>query len=504
MVNGHPLVYLDTAATALRPVSVTRALVDYYQTDNANPGHGGTLHTLARRSGERYEAARRTAARFVNAADPAEIVWTRGTTDAINLVAAAWGSANLERGDEILTTVAEHYSNLLPWQHLARRTGAKLRHLDIHDSGRLRIEDLDRLLTSRTKLVAFSHVSNVLGLVVDAKPICRRAHQAGAVVLIDGAQSAPHLAIDVQNLECDFFAFSGHKMFGPMGMGVLWARRSILERMPPYQSGANMAHDADLESARYADLPFKFQAGTANVAGPVGLAAAIEFMAQAKRDGLEDHEKALGRHLVNRLSSIRRVNVAGSVRDEDRIPLITFSVDGVPAADIVMAMDAAGDRRPRRRHGRAAAAEAAGTDGSRPRVALRLQHHRRDRSVRRHTGGVPAEAGSTLSEPHPVTADREKWLILVQQLPASPSNARVKTWRRLQQLGAVALKNSVYVLPNSPAAREDFEWIKTEIIDLKGQAAILAANAPASEEQEIMASFRRLRGGGLFGAARRD
>jgi cysteine desulfurase / selenocysteine lyase len=341
-VNGHPLVYLDTAATALRPVSVTRALVDYYQTDNANPGHGGTLHTLARRSGERYEAARSTAARFVNAADPAEIVWTRGTTDAINLVAAAWGSANLERGDEILTTVAEHYSNLLPWQHLARRTGAKLRHLDIHDRGRLRIEDLDRLLTSRTKLVAFSHVSNVLGLVVDAKPICRRAHQAGAVVLIDGAQSAPHLAIDVQNLECDFFAFSSHKMFGPMGMGVLWARRSILERMPPYQSGANMAHDADLESARYADLPFKFQAGTANVAGPVGLAAAIDFMAQAKRDGLEDHEKTLGRHLVNRLSSIRRVNVAGSVRDEDRIPLITFSVDGVPAADIVMAMDAEG------------------------------------------------------------------------------------------------------------------------------------------------------------------
>jgi cysteine desulfurase/selenocysteine lyase len=281
-------------------------------------------------------------ARFLNAADPAEVVWTRGTTDAINLVAAAWGRATLKRGDEILTTVAEHYSNLLPWQHVARETGATLRHLDVDDDGRLRLDDLDRLLTRRTRLVAFSHVSNVLGVIVDAPQICRRAHDAGAVVLIDGAQSAPHVAIDVQRLECDFFACSSHKMFGPMGMGVLWGRRSLLERLPPYQTGANMAHDADLASARYAALPFKYQAGSANVAGPVGLAAAIQFMQRANREGLEVYEKALARHLLGRLAAIRRVRVVGSLRDENRIPLVTFSVDGVPAPDIVMALDARG------------------------------------------------------------------------------------------------------------------------------------------------------------------
>src|SRR5688572_10095391 len=308
-INGRPLVYLDTAATALRPTAVTAALTDYYHTANANPGHGGTLHTLARRSGERYEEARQIVARFINAGDPSEIVWTRGTTDAINLAAASWGLANLAKDDEILLTVAEHYSNLLPWQVVARRTGAVLRFLDVDDAGRLRMADLDRLLTKRTKLVAFSHVSNVLGIVCDAAQICRRAHAAGARVLIDGAQSAPHLGIDVQALECDFFAFSSHKMWGPMGTGVLWARRSLLDAMPPYQSGANMAEDVTPESARVLDVPFKFHAGSANVSGPVGLAAAVRFLESAGRRQVIAHEQALTRHALARLAGIKGVRI---------------------------------------------------------------------------------------------------------------------------------------------------------------------------------------------------
>jgi cysteine desulfurase/selenocysteine lyase len=340
-INGHPLVYLDTAATALRPRALTDALTAYYASANANPGHGGTLHTLARRSAEEYEAARKTVAAFINAPDPSEIIWTRGTTDAINLAAAAWGRAAIQRDDEIILTVAEHYSNLLPWQVLARQTGAALRFVDVEDNGRLRLSDLDRLLTKRTRLVALSHVSNVLGLVVDAREIARRAHAAGAKVLIDGAQSAPHIPIDVQRLDCDFFAFSSHKLPGPMGTGVLWARRSILDAMPPYQTGANMAEDVGRETARILDLPFKFHPGSANVSGPVGLAAAIRFMNELGRDAIQRHEEALTRHALDRLRAIGGVRILGDAPVE-RIALLTFSVEGIAPPDVVRALDARG------------------------------------------------------------------------------------------------------------------------------------------------------------------
>jgi cysteine desulfurase/selenocysteine lyase len=341
-INGRPLVYLDTAATALRPTAVTAAITDYYHTANANPGHGGTLHTLARRSGERYEEARQTVAKFINARDPSEIVWTRGTTDAINLAASSWGLANLAKDDEILLTVAEHYSNLLPWQAVARRTGAVLRFLDVDDAGRLRIADLDRLLTKRTKLVAFSHVSNVLGIVCDAAQICRRAHAAGAKVLVDGAQSAPHIAIDVQALECDFFAFSCHKMWGPMGTGVLWARRAILDAMPPYQTGANMAEDVGADSARVLDVPFKFHAGSANVSGPVGLAAAVRFFDGVGRRDVLAHEQALTRHALARLSATKGVRILGAAEPPERVSLLTFVIDGLSPPDVVRGLDAEG------------------------------------------------------------------------------------------------------------------------------------------------------------------
>jgi cysteine desulfurase/selenocysteine lyase len=340
-INGHPLVYLDTAATALRPRALTDALTAYYASANANPGHGGTLHTLARRSGEEYEAARKTVAAFINAPDPSEIIWTRGTTDGINLAAAAWGRAAIQRDDEIILTVAEHYSNLLPWQVLARQTGAVLRFVDVEDDGRLRLSDFDRRLTKRTRLVAFSHVSNVLGLVVDAREIARRAHAAGAKVLIDGAQSAPHIPIDVQRLDCDFFAFSSHKLPGPMGTGVLWARRSILDGMPPYQTGANMAEDVGLETARILDVPFKFHPGSANVSGPVGLASAIRFMNKLGRDAIQRHEQALTRHALDRLKAIGGVRILGHAPVE-RIALLTFAVEGIAPPDVVRALDARG------------------------------------------------------------------------------------------------------------------------------------------------------------------
>jgi cysteine desulfurase/selenocysteine lyase len=341
-INDRPLVYLDTAATALRPTAVTAAITDYYHTANANPGHGGTLHTLARRSGERYEDARQAVAKFINARDASEIVWTRGTTDAINLAAASWGLANVKQDDEILLTVAEHYSNLLPWQAVARQTGAVLRFLDVDDAGRLRLDDLDRLLTKRTRLVAFSHVSNVLGIVCDATQFCRRAHAVGAKVLIDGAQSAPHIEIDVQALDCDFFAFSSHKMWGPMGTGVLWARRAILDAMPPYQTGANMAEDVGFDSARVLDVPFKFHAGSANVSGPVGLAAAVRFLDAVGRRDVIAHEQALTRHALARLSRIKGVRILGTAAPPERVSLLTFVIAGMSPPDVVRGLDAQG------------------------------------------------------------------------------------------------------------------------------------------------------------------
>lgn len=337
-INGHPLTFLDSAATTLRPQSVIDALVDYYSTDNANPSR---VHTLASRATDRLAAARQDVARFINAPDPAEIIFTRGTTKGVNLVAGTWGADRVKAGDEIVLTVAEHASNLMPWTRLARQAGAAIKTVDVDDEGRPRLEHLKQALSARTRIVAFSHVSNVLGYLNPVKEMTAVARQAGASVVIDGAQGAPHAPIDVQELGCDFYVFSGHKMLGPMGTGVVWGRRELLDAMPPYHVGSNMAHEVEFEHATLEHGAQKYQAGTPDVAGPVGLAAAVRFMT-ASRHLLRQHDEQLVRHGLDRLRRLPRVRLIGPRGPEQRVPVFTFVVDGRAATDVAKALDARG------------------------------------------------------------------------------------------------------------------------------------------------------------------
>lgn len=339
-VNGRPLIYLDNAATTQRPLPVLDAIIDFYRRDNANPG--AALHELARRAHERYERARRTLAAFLNAASPAEIVWVRGTTEGINLVATAWARSHLRRNDEILLTIAEHASNLLPWRFAAEATGARVRFVDVDDEGRISLEDLDRKLSERTRLVAFSHVSNVAGYINPAAEICARARRAGARVLVDAAQSAPHVALDVQAMGCDFLTFSSHKVLGPMGAGVLWARNEMLEEMAPYQAGSNMAHDVDVDGHALEHSAHKFGAGTPSVSGPVGLAAAIECMSSLGREEIERHEAALTVYALRRLGEVPGLQLIGPKTAERRIPVFAFTLVACKPQEILQRLDANG------------------------------------------------------------------------------------------------------------------------------------------------------------------
>jgi cysteine desulfurase / selenocysteine lyase len=341
-MNGHPLVYLDSAATTQRPRAVLDALETFYLHENANPSM--SLHALARHSASLYDEARATVARFLNARGSEEIVFTRGTTEAINLVASSWGGANLRRGDEILITVSDHYSSLVPWQLAARRTGATLRIWDVSDDGHLRSDQLDALLSKRTKMVTFPHVSNVLGAINPAKEICERAHRAGAVVLVDAAQSVPHFSVDVRDIGCDFLTLSGHKMCGPMGIGALWARRELLDAMPPFQGGSNMVHEVELESAaaHFAEGGLKFEAGTPNVAGAVGLAAAVRFIESLGRKELWRREQELAEYALASLSKIKRVRILGPTKASGRISVFSFVVENGKPLDIAAALDRKG------------------------------------------------------------------------------------------------------------------------------------------------------------------
>jgi cysteine desulfurase/selenocysteine lyase len=339
-VNGHPLVYLDNAATSQKPTAVLDAISSYYERDNANVHRG--IHELSRRATVAYEEARGKVARWIGASDASEIVWTRGTTDAINLVAGAWGLDNVGEGDEILLTVLEHHSNIVPWQLLAARRGATLRYLELDEQGRLVLDDLPRLLNDRTRLVAVSHVSNALGTINPLPEIISAAHDHGALVLVDGAQGAVHAAVDVQRMGADFYAFSGHKMCGPTGIGVLWARRELLQEMAPYQGGGEMIGVVGRDSSTWADVPHKFEAGTPNIVGAIGLGAAVDFLAEVGMSAIEAHERELLIYALDRIRDVPGVRVFGPEDHRERSAVVSFTLGDAHPHDISTILDMQG------------------------------------------------------------------------------------------------------------------------------------------------------------------
>ncbi|HUF68635.1 MAG TPA: cysteine desulfurase [Longimicrobiales bacterium] len=337
----RPLAYMDSAATSQKPDDVIDAVSNFYRTDNANVHRG--LYDLARRATEAYEGARSTIARFINARDDSEIVWLRGTTEAINLVAATWTVENLREGDEILVSVMEHHSNLVPWQLAAQRTGARVRAVDIDEECRLRLDQMrDILASGRVRLVAVGHVSNSIGTIHPIREIADMAHAAGALLLVDGAQAAPHLPVDVQALGCDFYAFSGHKMCGPMGIGALWARRELLDAMPPYQGGGEMIDIVEIERSTWAKVPHKFEAGTPNGAGAVGMAAAARFLTDVGHDAIWSHEQELVRYGIDRLARVEGLRMFGPTDPAQRVAVFSFTLEGVHPHDVGTVLDAEG------------------------------------------------------------------------------------------------------------------------------------------------------------------
>lgn len=339
-VNGHPLVYLDNAATSQKPRAVLDALGAYYENDNSNVHRG--IHELSRRATVAYEESRAKVASWVGATEPAEIVWTRGTTEAINLVSTAWGLNNVREGDEILISVLEHHSNIIPWQLLAQRTGAVIKYIEIDDQGRWVLEDLPDLLTDRTKVVAISHVSNALGTVNPVKEVAAAAHEVGALVLVDGAQGAVHIKVNVQDLGVDCYAFSGHKMCGPTGIGALWARRDLLDSMEPYQGGGEMIHLVEREMSTWAKVPHKFEAGTPNIAGAIGMGAAIDFLSEVGMDAIARHERDLLAYALERVSAVGDVRIYGPESLEEHSALISFTLGDAHPHDIATILDSEG------------------------------------------------------------------------------------------------------------------------------------------------------------------
>ncbi|MBL9214454.1 MAG: cysteine desulfurase [Opitutaceae bacterium] len=340
-VNGQPLVYLDNAATAQKPQCVIDALTQFYRRDNANVHRG--IHALSMRATFAYEAARERAARFFNAAEPGEIVFTSGTTDSINLVASAWGDANLRAGDVILLTEMEHHSNLVPWQLLARRTGAQLRYLPVvaGDSGLLDLAQLDRVLKPDVKLFAFTHVSNTLGVINPAADLCAAARKVGAVSVVDAAQSAGHLPLDVRALGCDFLAASAHKMCGPTGIGVLYGRRELLAAMPPYRGGGSMISNVEYFESQWAPAPQKFEAGTPNIADAIAFGRALDYLDDLGREAIARHDEQLATLAYARLQAeVPGIRLLGPARH--RSGVVSFDLKGVHAHDVVTMADQEG------------------------------------------------------------------------------------------------------------------------------------------------------------------
>ncbi|GIP57049.1 cysteine desulfurase [Paenibacillus woosongensis] len=337
-INGHPLVYLDSAASSQKPRKVLDALKHYYEWDNANVHRG--VHTLGSRATDDYESARERVARFINAQHREEIIFTRGTTTALNLVASSYGHSVLGEGDEIVITPMEHHSNLIPWQQLALKTGAVLKYIPLQSDGSILLDDVEKTVTPKTKIVAMAYVSNVLGVVNPVKQIAEIAHRHGAVMVVDGAQSTPHMKIDVQDLDCDFYAFSGHKMCAPTGIGVLYGKKRLLEAMEPIEYGGEMIDDVGMFESTWKELPYKFEGGTPIIAGAVGLAAAIDFLEEIGMDEIHRHETKLAAYSIQRLSEIDGVTIYGP--REREVGLITFNLDDVHPHDVATVLDASG------------------------------------------------------------------------------------------------------------------------------------------------------------------
>jgi cysteine desulfurase/selenocysteine lyase len=337
-VNGHPLIYFDNAASNQKPLSVIQALTHYYQNDHANIHRG--VHTLAERATEGYEESRKLAAEFINAAEAEEIIFTKGTTEGINLVAATFGRKFLNPGDEIIITNMEHHSNIVPWQLLCEEKDLKLKVLPLRENGEVKWDQLDTMLTEKTKIVSVVHASNSLGTVNPIQDICRKVHQAGAIIVVDGAQASAHLEVDVQALNCDFYAFSSHKMYGPTGVGVLYGKRKWLEKMPPYQGGGEMIKEVTLEQTTYSDIPHKFEAGTPNIADVVAFKEAISFINRLGKSAISRHEDLLLRHAQDGLSKIPGLRIIGTA--PEKVGVVSFTVDGIHHFDLGVMLDAKG------------------------------------------------------------------------------------------------------------------------------------------------------------------
>ena len=339
-VHAKPLVYLDSASTSQKPLAVIDALVEYYERHNANIHRG--VHTLAEEAPARYEETREKVARFINAPGSESVIFTRNATESINLVAQTWGRKFIGRGDEIVLTVMEHHSNLVPWQMLAKETGAVLRFVDIDDEGRLRTADWQRLIGKKTRLVAVSQMSNVLGTINPVRDIAALAHTQGALVLVDGAQSVPHMPVDVQELDCDFLAFSSHRMLGPTGVGVLYVRRSLLDEMPPFLGGGEMVGKVTLEDATWNDLPWRFEAGTPNIADVVAFGAAIDYLQGIGMAAVHAHELELTAYALRALKELPNLILYGPGDVSDRGGGVSFNYDGLHPHDIGTVLDSYG------------------------------------------------------------------------------------------------------------------------------------------------------------------
>ncbi|MBS4195239.1 cysteine desulfurase [Lederbergia citri] len=339
-VNGHPLVYLDSAATSQKPVQVIEVLDEYYREYNSNVHRG--VHTLGTRATDRYEAAREKVRKFINASSIEEIIFTRGTTTALNTVAVSYGMENLKEDDEIVISYMEHHSNIIPWQQLAKRTGAKLKYIPLLEDGSISLEDARETITPKTKIVSIMYVSNVLGVINPIKDLAAIAHENGAVMVVDGAQAAPHMQVDVRDLNCDFFAFSGHKMCGPTGIGVLYGKREHLEKMEPIEFGGEMIDFVGLQESTWKELPWKFEAGTPIIAGAIGLGAAIDFLEKIGTDNILEHEHRLAAYALEKMSSIEGLTIYGPKEAEKRAGVITFNLEDVHPHDVATVLDSEG------------------------------------------------------------------------------------------------------------------------------------------------------------------